>query len=168
MNKKIRILLIKIIQIITKKLNKILDKIVLPQKINYTLSMQQIYSHVQLILRYELLDNVISDKDSMDVLNTVFYNNCNGIILLRACSRAFLERILQEECDEISSLELDFSQMSDKELLEFMPEMYCQDANIVELREGQLKCYLVDYNSDLEKIEGEDFYYDIFRRKGKS
>ena len=172
-------MMIKMIHFIVLKLdnltNKILNKMILPQKktqqIAHELSMQKIYSHVQLILRYELLDKTISDKDSMDVLNTVFYDSCNGIILLRACSRSFMERILQDNFEEdtlFADFEINFSQLDDKALLDFMPEVYCEDVDIVELDDGRLKCYLVDYNVELEKIEGEDFYYDIFKRKGKS
>ena len=178
LNKKIKIkltaLALKIIKFLIIWLNKIADKIFdkviklipqrAPQQLNYGISTKLLYSHVQLILRYELLEEVFDDKDSLDVLNTVFYNEYNGIILLRACSRAFMERILQDSFND----EVDCKSLSNEELLEFMPEVYCGDADIVELNDGRAKAYLVDYNAEIEELEGEEYYYDIFRRKGKS
>ena len=119
-----------------------------------------LYEHVRVIVNFELLENPQEKWDMADVLNAMFYEQYNLIIIKHCITRAILQETIEEyEKDNIYN----FDNMTDEEIIALMPGYTCEDADIQEqIIADNPPLYVVIPNKNIEIIEEEDNIDDLY------
>ena len=112
-----------------------------------------LYEHVKVIVSFELLENPNDKTDMTDMLNAMFYEKHNLIIVKHYITRELLQETI-EEYDEDNNY--DFDNMTDDEIMTLMPGYICEDADIQEhIIADNPPVYTVIPHIDI-KLIGED------------
>ena len=112
-----------------------------------------LYEHVRAIVSFELLENPNDKMDMADVLNAMFYEKHNLIIIKHYITREILQETIEEHDKDNK---YDFDSMTDDEVIALMPGFICDDADIQEHTvTDNPPIYVVIPNKDI-KIIGED------------
>ena len=123
---------------------------------------EKIYEHVRVLHFYDLMEDTNHKLDKLDheqYLNTMFLKSRNFIILTSRFIRRFYEECLNEE--KITREMLDG--WSDQEVINLIPPIYCEDADIVKITfPDNTILYRVDYNKPFKIIEGDELENDIY------
>ena len=96
-----------------------------------------IYKNVKAIVHYELLDNYKHDYDMEDMVNTIFLNKLNTIIIVHKITRAILLETLNTVFKDYNKPIPAFEELNDDELLDFLPDFWCPDADIIKVGLGK-------------------------------
>jgi len=112
-----------------------------------------LYRHVQVIVQYELLDTD-NMEETEDILNTLFLPIYNGVILTHKISK---ELFLAAARSTSLKDQMDFDNITDEELLSITPSVYCEDADIIQRSINGISLYTVDFNTEFEHFEGDNY-----------
>ena len=111
------------------------------------------WQHVQVIVQYELIDTD-NPEEAEDILNTIFLPIYNGIIITHKVSKQlFLSAIMSTALRE----QIDVDNIIDEELLRLVPNVYCEDADIVHLTMEGISMYTADFNKPIKLFEGDNY-----------
>lgn len=130
-----------------------IEKVNSPSSFTLDWKKELMWEHVQVIVQYELLDTE-NPEEAEDVLNTIFLPIYNGVILIHKISKQlFLNALRYSSAYD----DIDLDNITEEELLQLVPSVYCEDANISHLTLGGVSMYSVDFNKDFEHFEGDNY-----------
>lgn len=119
-----------------------------------------LYSHVKVLVNFELIDNPHDKYDMEDVLNTAFYKKHNFIII----THRITEEILLETLNEREELQdYNFDNMTKDELLGLLTSFTCANADIIQKSiKGGPTLYAAACYEDIKVLDEGDNNYDIY------
>ena len=126
------------------------------KKIKMTVAKEErIYRHVKVVVNFQLIENPNDKYDMEDILNTMWYESNNLIMITHRLTRAILVETLTEygEFDEAT-----LEDMTDDELASMLAPYACKDADVIEksIKDGPVFYSIDCHDEELYELGEED------------
>lgn len=117
---------------------------------------ETVLKNVKAIVHYDIIDEPKHRYDMEDIINTMFLEKLNTVIIIHRITREMtldtLNEILEDYDKELPS----FEEMNNTELLGFLPDYWCEKADIIKksLKDGPA-FYSIKPNGELHYVDPE-------------
>lgn len=112
-----------------------------------------LFSHVKVLVNFQLIENPHDKYDMEDILNTALYDTTGWIIITHRITKAILLETLAER-EELE--DYNFDDFTDDELVGLLSSFTCADADIVEKKiKGGPSLYAAACYEDIKILDEE-------------
>jgi hypothetical protein len=129
---------------------------------------ETVFKNVKAIVHYEIIDEPKHRYDMEDIINTMFLEKLNTVIVIHKITREMALDTLGEILEDYDKELPPFEEMNNDELISFLPDYWCEKADIIKksLEDGPVfysirpdgEMHYVDPELDKMMEDDEDDY----------